>query len=117
MKFPSLDDQLNDEQSLYRWFQKVILVRNSYPAIARGATKKADPICDDKVAAFYRSADKENELLIVMNLRGQTAEKDLSASGRGFKLAEKLCTNDENITYRNGTLTLPAYSIAVLTHR
>lgn len=117
MKFPSLDDQLNDDQSLYRWFQKVILVRNSYPSVARGVTKKADPICDDKVAAFYRSADKEKELLIVMNLRGETAEKNLSISGRGFKLAEKLCTNDENITYRNGTLTLPAYSIAVLTHR
>ena len=117
MIFPPFSDQARDKQSIYNWIKEVIRVRSTYPAITRGMTKKADSICDDKVAAFYRSMDKENELLIVMNLRGQMAEKNLSVSGKGFRLAEKLCTNDENITYNSDTLTMPPYSIAVFTHK
>ncbi len=117
MKFPSLDDQMADDKSLYSWFKNVIRVRNSYPAIARGTTKKADAVCDDKAAAFFRSVENEDDLLIVMNLRGQTVEKYLSELGKGYTLAEKLCTNEESITYKNGALTMPAYSIAVFTRR
>ena len=117
MKFPSLDDQMQDDQSLYSWVKSIIRVRNTYPAIARGATGKADFICDDKVAAFFRSGEREDELLIVMNLRGQTVGKDLSIAGKDFTLAEKLSTNNEKITYNKGKLTMPAYSIAVFTHK
>lgn len=49
MKFPPLADQIKDKQSIYNWFKEVIRVRNTYPAIARGITEKADLICDDKV--------------------------------------------------------------------
>lgn len=117
MKYPPLADQLKDGRSIYAWFRDIIRVRNKYPAIARGVTEKADSLCDDKAAAFFRRSDKDDDLLIVMNLSGQTVKKDLSLLGRGFRLSEKLCTNDENITYRNRTLTMPAYSIAVFTHR
>lgn len=117
MKFPCLDDQMNDDQSLYSWFKNIIRLRNSYPAIARGTTKKADFICDDKVAAFFRGAEKEDELLIIMNLRGQTVEKDLTSIGKSYKLAESLSTNEESISYKDGEVSLPAYSIAVFTHK
>ena len=116
MKFPSLDDQINDEQSLYKWFKDVIRVRNKYPVIARGVTNKADIICDDKVAAFFRRSDTEEDLLIVMNLRGQTIKKELSMSGK-FKLDEALSTNEEKITYEGGDLCMPAYSIAVFSFK
>ena len=117
MKFPSVDDQMNDEQSLYSWFKSVIRVRNTYPAIAKGSTKKADAVCDDKVAAFFRGVENEDELLIVMNLRGQTVTKDISSLGKSYRLAESLSTNEESITYKNGEVNLPAYSIAVFTHK
>lgn len=117
MKFPPLSDQLKDKQSVYNWFRDVIHVRNKYPAIAAGATEKADFICDDSVAAFFRRCETEDDLLIVMNLRDQPAERDLSLYGKGFRLAEKLCTDDESITYRNGKLSMPAFSIAVFTRR
>ena len=117
MKFPPLSAQMKDDQSLYNWFKKVIRVRNEYPAIAKGVTKKADFICDDNVAAFFRKSDAEDDLLIVMNLRGQTAKKDLRVFGMGFELAETLSTNGEDITCESGRLTMPSYSIAVFTHK
>jgi hypothetical protein len=115
MKFPSAAEQMKDDMSVRRWFNEVIRVRNTYPVIARGVTQKADLICDDKVAAFIRSNGTDDDLLIVMNLRGQTAEKDLKAAGKGFKPVEKLCADNGKITYKNGILTMPAYSIAVFT--
>ena len=117
MKFPPLADQIKDKQSIYNWFKEVIRVRNTYPVIAQGVTKKADLICDDKVAAFIRSSEKDDDLLVVMNLSGQTVKKNLAITGKGFSLAEKLSTNSEKITYKRKTLTMPAYSIAVFAHK
>ncbi len=117
MKFPSLADQVKDDLSLWRWFREVIRVRSAFPAIARGATESADRISDEKVAAFYRRGGADGDLLIVMNLRAETAEKDLSSAGSGLALAAVLNTNEESIKYKDGALTMPAYSIAVFTVR
>lgn len=91
----------------------MIRVRNAFPAVARGITESADSVSDENVAAFYRRSETDDDLLIVMNLRGQTQEKDLMSAGSGFVLAAVLNTNEEDITYTDGKLTLPAYSIAV----
>ena len=65
------------------------------------------------MAAFYRRSEPYGDLLIVMNLRGETQEKDLTEAAGGFSLAAVLNTNEEEITYAGGKLVLPAYSIAV----
>ncbi len=117
MRFRPLKEQLKDDHSVYNWFRDVIRVRNTYPAVARGVTEKADFISDDKTAAFFRRSETGDDLLIVMNLSGEGVSKDMSSFGKDFRLTEKLCTNDESITYRKKVLSMPAYSIAVLVHR
>ena len=69
------------------------------------------------MAAFCRRGDTEDDVLIVMNLSGQPARKDLSILGKGFRLSEMLCTGDEKITYKKSEVTMPACSIAVFTRR
>ena len=126
MKFASAAVQMKDDLSLWTWFREVIRVRNAFPAIARGWTESVESISDDNVAAFFRrwSADgagdgagaADGDVLIVMNLRAETAVKDLaSVAGNGLTLAAVLNTNEESITYADGSLTMPAYSIAVFT--
>ena len=115
MKFPSLADQKKDNLSLWRWFKEVIRVRNAVPAIARGKTESADALSDENVAAFFRRSEADGDLLIVMNLREQEAQKDLSLAGSGFTLAAVLNTSEEVISFTDGILTLPGYSIAVFT--
>ncbi len=115
MKFPPLSVQREDELSIWRWFREVIRVRNAFPAIARGVTEGADALGSESVAAFFRRSETDDDLLIVMNLRAQTSEIDLSAAGGGFALAAVLNTNEERIVLEGEILTLPAYSIAVLT--
>ena len=115
MKYPPLDEQMTDDLSLWRWFTEVIRVRRAFPAIARGTTEAVDAVSDDAVAAFIRRCEGEEDVLVVMNLRDQTATKDLSAVDGNLRLAAVLGTNEESITFEDGSLSLPAYSIAVLT--
>lgn len=114
MKFPSLEEQMKDDLSLWTWFKEVIRVRKAFPAIARGVTEAVDSVSDDNVAAFIRRSDSYDDVLIVMNLRDQAAVKDLSAVDGNPELAAVLGTNEESISCENGSLSLPAYSIAVL---
>ncbi len=114
MKFPSLAEQMKDEASLWTWFREAVRVRRAFPAIARGTTVKLAGICDAKVAAFSRSEGGQT-VYILMNLKNQTAEKDLSSLPGSVKLSAVLNTNGEEIKLEAGKLVLPAYSIAVLT--
>ena len=113
MKYPPAAEQAGDEMSLQRWFTEVIRVRNAFPAIARGVTESADAVSDESIAAFYRRSEAYDDLLIVMNLRPQTVEKDVREAADGFTLAAVLNTNREDIVWQDGKLTLPAFSIAV----
>ena len=115
MKFPALEDQLSDDLSLYRWFTEVIRVRRAFPSIARGATEPVDAVSDESVACFIRRSADDGDVLVAMNLREETAVKDLSVVDGGLTLAAVLNTNEESITFEGGSLSLPAYSIAVLT--
>jgi hypothetical protein len=88
-------------------------------------TEGVDSVSDDSVAAFLRKSPENgtagggvyDDLMIVMNLRAETAVKDLTgivpADGAGVTPAAVLNTGEENITYEQGVLTMPGYSIAV----
>lgn len=142
MRYPPAEEQKDDELSLHRWFSEVIKVRNAFPAIVRGRTECADVLCDDRTAAFFRRSETYGNLLIVMNLSEQTTEKslneqlndnDLSAqennknpyaqktndgqtqAGTVLRLAAVLNSGEERIEYKDSTLSLPPYSIAVFT--
>ena len=115
MKFPALEEQLSDDLSLYRWFTEVIRVRRAFPSIARGTTEPVDAVSDGSVAAFIRHHDGDDDVLVVMNLREEAAAKDLSAVSSDLKLSAVLNTSEEGIAFEGGTLSLPPYSIAVLT--
>ena len=115
MRYPPAEDQMGDDLSLWRWFNEVIRVRRAFPAIARGRTEPVGALCDESVACFIRRSEDDEDVLVVMNLRGDTAVRDLSVVEGDLTLAAVLNTNEEGIVYEGGNLTLPAYSIAVLT--
>lgn len=152
MIYPSLEEQTGDENSILSFVRALIRLRNTYPAIARGAVAKADGICAGKLAAFVKSvadsnaalvdsqggvydttgkaekadvvADAQNrlaeaqDLLVVMNYDGEEAAVDLSASkaAEGFRtLAAVLTASGGEVALDQDSLTLPRYSVAILT--
>ncbi|MBR2677647.1 MAG: hypothetical protein IKE28_12180 [Solobacterium sp.] len=115
MKFPPLSEQIDDPLSIYNWFKEVIKVRKAFPVIADGTTAEAGGISDDAVAAFIRYRDGEDPVLIVMNLRDENRDADLTVLNEELNLAAVLNTDEQSITMNQGILHLPAYSIAILT--
>ena len=115
MRFASLEGQMTDDGSLWSWFKEVIRVRKAFPAIAQGKTEAEGSLCDEGVAAFIRRHEGDDDVLVVMNLRNQPATKDLSSVSDGLRLAAALSTGGEDVTLEQDRLSLPAYSIAVLT--
>ena len=113
MKFPSVKEQEKDPLSLLNWFREVIRVRNAFPAIRKG-TVEGTGLSTDQLAVFWKNADGER-LLIVMNLSEEEITADLSSLGQQLELSAVLNTSEEKINFKDISLVMPAYSIAVLT--
>ena len=118
MMYGTLEDQSDDETSIYNYFKKAIKLRHIYPVIARGKTalydgfENANP---DTVSVFTRKMadDSYEPVLIVIN----TSENDISQKlGDDYtKLESYLVTGDKEVTIKDGTLSIPSFSIAILT--
>ncbi len=104
---PSVEEQLKDENSLLNYYKDVMWLRHKYPAIARG-TSEILP-CDNVDLCLIRRSWGEETVTIVVNpsLRDHT----LAVEGT---LADALNARGLEITMKDGTLTLPSYSIAIL---
>ncbi len=114
MKFPSLADQKNDDLSLYNWFKQVIKVRNAFPSIAEGKVEECPELCTDHLAAFYKECESQR-ILILINLGLDEEVCDLSSLPGELKLSAVLNTSEEHIELSDGKITMPSYSIAILT--
>ncbi len=108
--YPSAAAQEADAASILNYYRAALALRERFPAIARG-TGEVLPCPSDALCLIRREYGGEALLLVVNPSRGEEA----LAVGEGAVLAASLCT-DPSLTVRleGGTLTLPAYSIAVL---
>lgn len=120
MKYDSLEEQTQNESSIYRFFRKTIKVRNQNPEIARGETEYLDEVSSDNVCVLRKSYDG-SELLLVFATGADTEKADLSSvtiNGRPVDdtvdVRAALVTGDEQITIESGTAIMPGYSILVL---
>ena len=142
MKFPALDEQLQDEDSIYNYYRQAVRIRNNYPVIARGKTHVNEELSDDNVLVITREADGYEPVTIVFNLSEEacqvtwtdsapdkvaglllaTGMEGLESTGRGRSRSEesdadKSETGEEEkdeVTYKDGTLSIPSRGIVVL---
>ncbi len=122
MKYPSYEEQKDDETSIYNYYKKAIKLRNLYPVIARGVTEPLDGISGSEVCSFIRKEKNEGEfetgsLLIVVNPSDEPQSVNLAADEAAKEYDElvySLKTNEDEPALEGTTLTVPAYGIAVL---
>ena len=119
MMYGTLEEQSNDENSIYNYFKEAIKLRHSYPVIARGKTglySGFDNGFPDAVSVFTRNmADASYEpVLIIIN----TSENDISQKlGNDYtKLGSSLVTGENEVKIKDGMINIPSFGIAVLTH-
>ena len=118
MIYSTLEEQSDDENSIYNYFKNAIKLRHSYPVIARGKTglyegfENGNP---DSVSVFTRIMpdDSYEPVLVIIN----TSENDLSQKlGNDYnKLGNYLVTGENEVTIKDGMITIPSFSIAILT--
>ena len=112
----SLEDQQNDPDSIYNYFKQAIRLRNRYPEIARGIAANVENLSDKNIAAITKTYDGKTTLL-VFNLSQETQKVDISGVDLGGEgtIGGMLLTGEDTITLDNNELTLPSYSMALIT--
>jgi len=112
--FASVEEQLNDNNSILNYYKRGLRLRNENPEIARGKITKIDKLCDDDVAVINKTYE-DNTITIIYNLSDEKREIDLSQSKEiGTEIRGYLTLNNEIITLEGGILNMPEQSICIL---
>ena len=119
MKFESYAEQSQDENSVYSYIKKAILLRNQQPAIARGAVDFKEEYSDDSICVLTKTWEG-TELLLVLNTTADSVTVDLTGlTVQGIDAADltvlgELLTGQEEAVIDGASVTMPARSILVL---
>lgn len=111
-------EQINDQNSLYNFYRRVMLLRRQNPEIARG-TSAFVAYEDTDVALIVRTYNGKS-ILLAYNLNGTESKtvdisKVIADNGLEGKLAGFLSSdNGRDVGMRGSVLTLPQFSIAVV---
>lgn len=118
MKFGSLEEQAADENSIYSYVKRAILLRNQNPAIARGEVSFYADYSGESICVITKTYG-DTELLLVFNTTAEAATVDLTGLNiqgtavSGLTMLGQLLTGTDQPALEGCTLTMPAYSIAV----
>jgi glycosidase len=110
--FGSLQEQRDDDASVYNYYRQAIAIRQAVPAISHGRTVAETALNKGCVSAFRKIWEGE-ECIILMNISPEIATVDLTQYA-AWELAAQLCTDQGKVTFADTALQLPAYAVAVL---
>lgn len=113
-QFPCADEQMKDKNSIYSFYKDTILLRNQNPEIARGTVARLEEIEDLDIAAISKTYDGKT-IYMLYNL-SETDEKQVDMGRDGaLEVAGYLSVDGGEAAIKDGVVTLPSYSVAVLT--
>jgi glycosidase len=133
MKYGSLEEQLADGNSIYYFVQQAISLRNQYPEIARGTVTFEESISDDQICGI-RKTYEDSEILLIYNISDEERTVDLGAiAGKDgevkventasvetedtWMIGGELLTAASAAALEENTLTIPPYTVVLLTHQ
>lgn len=108
----SLEEQMEDDTSVYNYYRQAVAIRNAIPAVARGRTTCETALNTGCVSAFRKTADC-GACIILMNISQEAASVDLSGYS-DWCMAAKLSADGGEIAMNGTALTLPPYGTAIL---
>ena len=112
--FEALDKQIKDGNSLLNYYRHAIRLRNENPEIARGEIKKIESLCTDTYGVMTKTYEGST-IAIAINNTSEAVQITLTASEiEAMGIRGYLTMNGEEITLKDGVLTMPARSICIL---
>ena len=109
----SLEEQKDDESSIYNYYREAIAIRNALPVIARGKQAPEDALNQECISAL-RKTWNDQDCIILFNLDKQENTVDLSAY-TDWEMVASLSVNDGKVEQDGTSLKMPACGIAILT--
>lgn len=116
LEFGNLAQQKEDGSSILNFVMQAIALRDSYRSITEAPTTVSQELSTDTVLVIDRKSET-SETVLVFNLSDSSQSVDLSAmqiSGLPAELGGVLLTGTQDVVVEGQTLTLPAYSMALL---
>ncbi len=119
MKFDSLEEQAEDDTSIYNYVKNAILLRNQNPEIARGVVTFHEDASNDSICVISKEYDG-NEILLIFNTTAESSEVDLEGitandtPATSCEVLGTLLTGNTDISKTDTGYVMPAYSILVL---
>ena len=110
--FGSLEQQMEDDNSLWNYYRQAIAIRQALPALSHGRTTAETGLNAGCVSAF-RKTWNDQAIIVLMNIDTVAASVDLSAYA-DWTLAATLSADGNEIVLNDTTLELPAFGTAVL---
>lgn len=120
MKFDPEDAQQKDEGSILNYVKQAVLLRNCFPAIARGKTAVIDAVSNDSVLGITKTCkdSSSDPVVILYNTSEEAQTVNISDLPDGYRnLSGELVVGKDLVTIdeKGGKITMPKESIAVLT--
>ncbi|MBQ6807221.1 MAG: alpha-amylase [Lachnospiraceae bacterium] len=119
MKFESLEEQQQDEGSIYHYFKKAIKIRNQNPEIARGEVEYLEELSGETFCVL-RKTYKGSEIILLFHLGAEAEEIDMAGiTLNGTEVSEAsirgtLESGEEKIEVVGSKVSMPGYSVLVL---
>ena len=112
--FGSLEEQREDDTSVYNYYRQAIAIRQALPVISHGRVTAETGLNQGCISA-QRKTWNDEECIILLNIDEKQSQVDLSAY-EGWKLVASLSADGGEITFdpESKVLTMPAYGVAIL---
>ena len=113
--FGSLEEQQEDDLSVYNYYRRAVAIRQALPVISHGKTTAEKPLNFGCISAFRKTWGEE-ECIILVNISDINTEVDLEKYvAEGWTLAASLSVGEEMVRFlEEGYLMIPGYGAAVL---
>ncbi|MBQ2050407.1 MAG: hypothetical protein II493_08425, partial [Spirochaetales bacterium] len=112
--YPSVEAQTADPSSILNYYRKSLELRNANPEIARGTLEILDQYYEQsKYVCVMTRTWEGSTVTIAVNLDREW-DHDIKLDG-DYVLNGTLCVSDaDSVSLKDGTLHMPAYSLAIL---
>lgn len=107
----SVEQQLDDPESLLNHYKQLIQWRKQEPALRNGAIAEYN-LYNRQIASFVRKIDDES-VLVIHNLSSENQEVQLNG-GEGDTFTDVFLSTNEDYTMQGTQLTVPAYTTLIL---
>ncbi len=110
--FGSLEEQVNDDNSIYNYYRQAIAIRQAIPAISHGQNTAETELNKGCISAFRKTWNEES-CIVLMNVSEEAGEVDLTGY-EDWTVAAALSADGNDVVAGEGKINMPAYGIAVL---